>query len=78
MKNITIAVTDNNIIVVRADTKRFGIGAILFEGYTFMQCCEYIRKMCRTNHFKLNSWSTCKTYTDPDGRTMPIVLNVSI
>lgn len=76
MKNITIAVTDNRTIVVKADTERFGKGAILYEGYTFMQCCEYVRRICRTNHFKLNSWSGCKTYTDADGRTMPIVLDV--
>lgn len=78
MKNISIVVTDNHTIVVKADTKRYGKNTIMFEGYTFMQCCDYIRRTCKTNNFRLKSYSCVKMYTDSDGRTMPWIIDVEI
>lgn len=78
MKNIEIVVTDNKTIVVFADTKRFGKHQIMFEGYTFLQCCDYIRKVTGKNDFRLNSWPFCKTYTDTEGTTLPIIMNVKV
>ena len=76
MKNMRIIVTDNRTIVVKADTKRYGKDAIMFEGYTFMQCCDYIRRVCNTDNFKLNSYSCVQKYTDPSGKTMPWIMSV--
>lgn len=78
MKNIQIVVTDKPSIVVFADTKRFGKHAIMFEGCTFMQCCDYIRRATGNNHFQLKGISTMRTFTDPDGRTMPWIMDVVI
>lgn len=78
MKNIRIVVTDNRTVVVKADTARFGKDAIMYEGYTFMQCCDYIRRVCKSNHFKLSSYSCVRTFTDADGRTMPVIMSVDI
>lgn len=76
MKNFQIVVTDNRTIVVLADSKRFGENAIMFEGKTFMECCDYIRRVTGNNHFKLTSYSRMKTFTDAEGRTMPWMMNV--
>ena len=76
MKNIQIVVTDNRTIVVMADTKRYGNSAVMYEGSTFMQCCDYIRRTTKQNHFKMNSFAGVRMYTDPDGRTMPWIMDV--
>ena len=80
MTNIQIAVTDNNTITVIADTKRFGKHAVMYEGSTFMQCCDYIRRATRNNHFKLQALShpalPIRTFTDPEGRTLPWMMDV--
>lgn len=76
MENIQIVVTDNRTIVVKADSKRFGKGAIMYEGHTFMSCCDYVRRVCKKNHFQLKSYSCVKTFTDTDGRTMPWIMSV--
>lgn len=83
MKNIQIVVTDNNTIVVIADTKRFGKAAILYEDHTFMGCCDYIRRTTGNNHFKLKAYSFTgelgmKTFTDTEGLTMPYIMDVVI
>ena len=76
MKNIRIVVTDSKTIVVKADTKRYGRDAIMYEGSTFMQCCDYIRRTLRTNHFQLKGYSCERMFTDAEGRTMPWIMSV--
>ena len=76
MENIRIIATENRTIVVKADSKRYGKQAIMFEGHTFMMACDYIRRTCRTNHFKLDSFSCVPLFTDTEGRTMPRIMNV--
>ena len=44
MQNIRIEVLRDNYIVVKADTLRFGNNEIMFEGNTFDDCFEYIKK----------------------------------
>lgn len=78
MDNIRIMVTDNRTIIVKADTKRYGKDAIMFEGHTFMSCCDYIRRTEHTDHFKLESFSCVPVFTDTEGRTMPWIMNVKI
>lgn len=76
MKNIQIVVTDNRTIVVIADSKRYGNHAIMYEGHTFMSCCDYVRRMTGNNHFRLKGLSSMKTFTDTEGRTMPWMMDV--
>lgn len=77
MDNVTIKVTDRGTIVVRADTKRFGKDAIMFEGNTFMQAFDYVRQTSGKNHFQLQGIPLAYGwFTDRDGRTMPAKLNV--
>lgn len=78
MKNIRIVVTDNHTIVVKADTRRFGRDAIMYEGSTFMQCCDYIRRKTGREHFTLRSYPMVELYTDPDGRVLPWIMDVEL
>lgn len=71
MENIRIRVTENNTIVVVADTKRFGKDAIMYECRSFMHCCEYIRCATRKDHFSLSGMPMVGFFTDVDGKTMP-------
>lgn len=73
---LEIVVTDNNTIAVVDTAKGVDSPLILFEANTFMQCCDYIRKTYNHNRFRLSSWPDCKTYTDTEGRTLPIILDV--
>ena len=41
-KNFRIYNTDNNTFVVRADSKRFGKQAIVFESYKVKDCVRWI------------------------------------
>ena len=76
MTNVQIVVTDNRTIVVIADTKRCGKHAIMYEGHTFMQACDYIRRTTGKDRFHLDSWAYARTFTDPDGKTMPWIQTV--
>lgn len=78
MKNIRIVATDNNTLTVKADTKRYGNDAIMFEGRTFMECCDYIRRATGQNHFKLETFFCVPNFTDANGQTLPRILNVVI
>ena len=55
---------------VRADTKRFGKDAILYEDRTFMRCFDYIRRASGKNHFQVQHLALAEPFTDTDGRTM--------
>ena len=70
MENIRIVVTDNNTITVRADTKRFGKDAIMYEDHKFMNCFDYIRRATKQDHFKVKHLAFVEPFTDTDGLTM--------
>ena len=76
MNNIRIEVKSENYIVVIADTARFGWNEIMFEGNTFEQCFEYIKR--ETGKEKLNfvSCFAYGAYTDREGRTFPVYMEV--
>lgn len=80
IKNVrVVAIRDKaSYIVVKADTKRFGNDAVMFEGNTFEQCFDYIRRTFRTDYFKLSSYAVVPNYTDREGNTLPWILNVEI
>lgn len=44
MENINIERTGNGTFIVKADTERFGIQEIMFEGSSIDECENYIRR----------------------------------
>ena len=71
MDNIQIEVRSENYIVVLADTERFGKGEVMFEGNTFDQCFDYIKKETGKDEVSLRSYMIEALYTDRLGRTFP-------
>lgn len=74
MGNICIEVKDDDYIVVTADTERFGEGEVMFEGNTFRQCFDYIKRelgMDVTERVYFTSYLIYEPYTDRMGETFP-------
>lgn len=76
MKNIKIEVRKPNYIVVTADTKRFGLNEVMFEGNTFDQCFDYCKRVMKRDTLQLSSYIIMGTYTDCTGRTFPVEMIV--
>ena len=76
MKNITVEVVGDNYIVVKADTKRFGKNEVMFEGNTFDQCFEYIKREIGKEKFQLRSSFLYEAYKDRNGRSFPWKMDV--
>lgn len=76
MKNIRIEVKAENYITVTADTERFGPDEILFEGNTFSQCFEFIKRETGLDTLPLRSGFLFETYTDRAGRSFPWYMEV--
>lgn len=68
MENITIEVVDNCNLIVRADTKRYGKNAIMFQDTSLRSCCDYIARNTGCHKFKVQSRAiTCgPTFLVPD------------
>lgn len=71
MENIRIEVKADNYIVVTADTKRFGNNEVMFEGNTFDQCFDYIKRELSIDKVYLTAYLIYESYTDRVGRTFP-------
>ena len=71
MENIRIEVKADNYIVVIADTKRFGNNEVMFEGNTFDQCFDYIKRELGIDEVYLTAYLCYESYTDREGRTFP-------
>lgn len=71
MENIRIEVKADNYIVVIADTKRFGNNEVMFEGNTFDQCFDYIKRELDIDKVYLTAYLFYESYTDREGRTFP-------
>lgn len=76
MKNIEIVVTEERTIVVYADTKRFGKHEIMFEGHTFDECFDYIKRNTGMDRVYLQSSFLYEPFTDTAGRTFPCMMDV--
>jgi hypothetical protein len=76
MKDIRIEVRDNNYIVVTATTSRFGKNAVMFEGNTFDQCFDYVKRETGQESLQLSSYLCLGSYTDREGRTFPSEMSV--
>ena len=71
MENIRIEVKADNYIVVIADTKRFGNNEVMFEGNTFDQCFNYIKRELGIDKVYLTAYLFYESYTDREGKTFP-------
>lgn len=76
LKNVSIVVTDKRTVTVVTAAGKSGGPSVLFEGKTFRECCDYIRKEYGKNHFQLDSSSCIKKFTDAEGCTMPWIMDV--
>ena len=60
-KNFRMYVTDNNTYIVRADSKRFGKQAIVYESYNVKDCWRWITENYRNKDGKIITnmrWTT--------------------
>ena len=76
MRNIEIEVLRENYIVVRADTERFGENEVMFEGNTFEQCFDYIKRETEQDNLRLSTRLCYGIYMDRDGRGFPPYMQV--
>lgn len=79
MKNIRIEVKAENYITVTADTKRFGKDEVMFEGNTFRQCFDYIKRALGMNpeaRLRISTYLIYAPYTDRMGETFPWYMEV--
>ena len=75
MKNIVITTVRENYIVVAADTERFGVGEILFEGNCFRECFDWVKRQTGKTSLSLRGWMS-SLYTDRNGETFPTRIEV--
>lgn len=79
MENITIMVLHpdqpNSSILVKADSKRFGKNEIMFEGISFKECFEYVKRETKRDHLRLMG-CLVGAYTDCKGKTFPWIMDV--
>ena len=76
MKNIRIEAKRDDYIVVIADSIRFGKNEVMFEGNTFGQCFDYIKREVRRDKLLLRSSFMYEAITDRTGITFPWFMEV--
>ena len=77
MNNFKIEAERPDYMIVRADSKRFGKQEIVFEGNTFNQCFDYIKRETGKERLNLQSLFLYEPITDREGRTFPWIMEVS-
>lgn len=76
MKNIRIEVRGENYIVVIADSERFGDSEVMYEGNTFDQCFDYLKREIGVEKLWLTGMIASGSYEDRTGRCFPAFMNV--
>lgn len=76
IRNIRIEVKRDNYIVVIADSERFGKDEVMFEGNTFDQCFDYLKRELGKETIRLTSYFAYQEYTDRMGRCFPWLMRV--
>ena len=71
MKNFRIIASRESYMYVRADSERFGKQEIVFEGNTFNQCFDFIKRETGKDKLNLKSYLIYEPVTDREGRTFP-------
>ena len=76
MKNIRIEAKSPTYMVVIADSDRFGKNEVMFEGNTFDQCFEYVKRETGKEKLQLQACILDGCYVDREGRCFPAFMNV--
>jgi len=76
MTNIEIEVMRENYVIVRGDSPRFGRGEILFEGNTFDECFDYVKRETGRDNLMVTGRLVDGLYADRNGRTFPTFMRV--
>lgn len=74
MENIVIMVKRDNYIVVIATTERFG-REVMFEGNTFTQCFNYLKRELGVDRLVLRAGMGADVYEDREGRWFPALMH---
>lgn len=69
--NFTIEAYRSDYMVVKADSERFGSQEIVFEGNTFNQCFDFIRRETGKEKLDWTSMLIFEPITDREGRCFP-------
>lgn len=77
MKKIRVCVLDHNLIAVKANTKRFGPHAIIYEGNTFAECFKWITKVTGRTVYGIE-WKNSNRYKDRTGLELPVEMRVCL
>lgn len=77
MKKIRICVLGQNHIAVKANTKRFGPHAIIYEGNTFAECFKWIEAMTGRTVYGVE-WKNSTRYQDRTGLRLPVEIRVCL
>ena len=77
MKKIRICVLGQNHIAVKANTKRFGPHAIIYEGNTFAECFKWIEAMTGRTVYGVE-WKNSTRYQDRTGLRLPVEMCVCL
>lgn len=71
MTNFRIEALRDNYMIVKADSERFGKQEVMFEGNTFNQCFDFIKRETGKYRLNLRSYLIYEAVTDREGRTFP-------
>ena len=76
MHNFNIEAWRSDYMIVKADSERFGNQEIVFEGNTFDQCFDYIKRETGKDKLYLRSYLLYEPITDRNGKCFPCVFQV--
>ena len=74
--NFRIEALRDNYMIVKADSERFGKQEVMFEGNTFTQCFDYIKKITGKDKLQLRSYFIYAPVKDREGRCFPWLMDV--
>ena len=77
MKKIRVCVLGQNHIAVKANTKRFGPHAIIYEGNTFAKCFKWIEAVTDRTVYGIE-WKNSTRYQDRTGLSLPVEMRVCL
>ncbi len=77
MKKIRVCVLGQSHIAVKANTKRFGPHAIIYEGNTFAECFSWIESVTGRTVYGIE-WKTSARYQDRTGLRLPAEMRVCL
>lgn len=76
MNNFRIEAQRSDYMIVRADSERFGKQEIVFEGNTWNQCFDYIKRETGKERLSLQSLFLYEPIIDREGRSFPWYIKV--